>query len=378
MSMSAGPIFSYRELVVSGELSADDAQLAVAEALDVLHTRLVGYAPRGTKGSLRGLLRIGAPDPAPCGLYIFGDVGRGKSMLMDLFFEGAPVKKKRRTHFHKFMSEVQDRIHEQRTRLKAGELKGDDPIAPVACDIAAEACLLCFDEFQVSDIADAMILGRLFEQLFDLGVVVVATSNTFPDHLYDGGLNRALFLPFIELIKVRMNMLHLDSPRDYRLDRLRAELVYHAPNDKAAEKAMNKAWSEATSGLKQYATEIKVKGREISVPRAAGRAARFTFTELCEAPYGPRDYLAIASTYDRIFISDVPLLNARERNSSRRFITLIDALYEAHAFVFITADGEPSEIVASGDEAPAFRRAASRLEEMRSLDYLNAISDRVG
>jgi cell division protein ZapE len=369
-----GPIFRYRALVGAGALVPDPAQQAAAEALHVLHTRLVDYAPGRPKGGLRGLLRIGQPDPAPRGLYIFGDVGRGKSMLMDLFFEAAPVARKRRVHFHGFMAEVQDAIHDWRQKLKAGEVKSADPIPPVAAGIAGQAVLLCFDEFQVSDIADAMILGRLFERLFDLGVVVVATSNIAADHLYEGGLNRSLFVPFIALIKERMDILHLESPHDYRLDRLRAEPVYHAPNDAAARAALDQAWRDATAGLGERATAIELKGREIPVARAAGRAALFTFAELCEAPLGPRDYLAIAGRFDRIFITDVPVLGAGRRNASRRFINLIDTLYDARALVFITAEGEPADIVASGDESAAFRRTASRLEEMRSADYLERVA----
>ncbi len=372
--MTEGPIFRYRALVRSGALNADPAQIAAAEALHVLHTRLVYYTPGRHKGGFKGFLRISTPDPAPCGLYIFGDVGRGKSMLMDLFFETAPVALKRRVHFLGFMAETQDAIHGWRQKLKAGTAKGDDPIVPMADAIADAAVLICFDEFQVTDIADAMILGRLFERLFDLGVVVVATSNTAPDDLYAGGLNRNLFLPFISLIKQRMDVLHLESPHDYRLDRLRTEPVYHAPDDDAAAKALDAAWREATAGLAEQATSIELKGREIAVPRAVGRAARFTFSQLCEAPLGPRDFLAIAERFDRIFISGVPVLDALQRNASRRFINLIDTLYDAHAFVFITAAGEPGEIVAAGDEAPTYQRTASRLEEMRSADYLETIA----
>ena len=372
--MNEGPIFRYRAQVRSGALSADPAQQAAAEALHLLHNRLSGYAPGRQKGGLRGLLRIGRPDPAPRGLYIFGDVGRGKSMLMDLFFEQAPVTRKRRGHFHAFMAETQDAIHERRRSLKEGAVSGDDPIPPVAEAIAQAAVLICFDEFQVTDIADAMILGRLFEHLFSLGVVVVTTSNTAPDELYAGGLNRALFLPFIALIKEKMDVLHLESPHDYRLDRLRAVPVYLAPNDAAAAGALEAAWRAATAGLREGVVSIALKGREILVRRAAGRAARFTFAELCEAPLGPRDFLAIAGRFDRIFIADVPVLDARRRNASRRFINLIDTLYDARAVVFITAAGEPAEIVASGEEAAAFRRTASRLEEMRSAEYLETIA----
>jgi cell division protein ZapE len=369
--MTEGPLFRYRTAVGAGELEDDGAQRRAAEALQVLHGRLDGYRPgRRNGGGLRGILGIAAPDSAPRGLYLFGDVGRGKTMLMDVFFATAPVARKRRVHFHGFMSQTQDAIEAFRRSLKDRPGQGGDPIPPAADAIAEAASLLCFDEFQVTDIADAMILGRLFEALFARGVVVVATSNAAPGELYAGGLNRALFLPFIALIEQHMDVLHLDAARDYRMGRLLAEPVFHAPLGPAAASALVRGWAAATAGLEERATTIALKGREIVAPRTAGRAARFTFAELCEAALGPRDFLAIAERFETVFVEDVPRLDRDRRNEAQRFVMLIDTLYDAAALVFMTAAVEPSQILASVADAAPFRRAASRLHEMGSTDYL--------
>jgi len=333
--------------------------------------------PRGLARFLPGLNGGGA---APRGLYLWGDVGRGKSLLMDIFFNNTPVGSKRRVHFHEFMAETHERIaayraaaeREKRAHPGRSRRSLDDPMPPVAHDIAREARLLCFDEFQVTDIADAMILGRLFDALFAEGVVMVATSNRHPDDLYTDGINRQLFLPAIALLKERLDIVNLDARRDYRLARLEGARVYHSPLGADADAAMDAAWDAVICGARERAETVKVKGREIEVRRAARDAARFTFDELCAKPLGPGDYLALARHYGTVFIDHVPRLGPENRNEARRFVTLIDALYEAGAKLVLSAAAPPDGLYPEGDGAFEFRRTASRLIEMQSADYLGA------
>jgi cell division protein ZapE len=289
-------------------------------------------------------------------------------MLMDLFFATAPLEKKRRVHFHAFMQEVQDRLHAWR-RDPANKDKAD-PLPAVAEALAQETWLLCFDEFHVVNIADAMILGRLFETLFAQGVVVVATSNWPPDRLYEGGLQRERFLPFIDLVKQRLDVLELDSGVDYRLQRLKDITVYHAPLGPRAEAALDKAFAELTEGAEPAPDSVIYKGREIPVPLAARGVARFSFADLCEKPLGPGDYLAIAGLYHTLVLSGVPVLSADKRNEARRFMTLIDALYEHRVKLVVSAEAPPERLYPSGDGAVEFQRTVSRLQEMRSADYI--------
>jgi cell division protein ZapE len=314
----------------------------------------------------------------PKGVYLCGDVGRGKSMLMDLFFESVDVTPKRRVHFNAFMTETHERIHQWR-RLSPRERvvrpefvagAGDDPIAPVAKTVAREARLLCFDEFQVTDVADAMILGRLFERLFSFGVVMVLTSNTAPDRLYEGGLNRQLFLPFIGLIKQRLDVVTLNGPKDYRLESLSRVPVYLTPLGPGADAAMDAAWRRVTGTAQGERATLSVQGRELVVPKAAKGAARFTFEELCARPLGAADYLALARTYHTLFLDRIPLLTPAMSNDARRFTLLIDTLYDEQVKLVCSAAGNPDELYATGENADAFRRAASRLMEMQSADYL--------
>ncbi|MGI6856011.1 cell division protein ZapE [Mesorhizobium sp. 1B3] len=361
----------YRHLVETGAIGHDGAQEVVAKALD----RLIGEIAEkrlAAKSSSLGWLfgRKRKPEPVK-GLYIHGSVGRGKTMLMDMFFELVPVRRKRRAHFNDFMADVHDRIQKQRAARKNGETRQDDPIPPVAKALAEEAWVLCFDEFTVTDIADAMILSRLFSALFAEGVVLVATSNVVPDQLYRDGLNRQLFVPFIAILKEYADVLSLDAKKDYRLEKLDNLPVYLTPLGAEADARMDAAWATATEGHGIAPAEIVVKGRHVPIPRAAGSAARFTFRDLCEKPLGARDYLAIVERYDTIFLDHVPVLAEARRNEAKRFILLVDTLYDRKARLIASAEAPPQGLYVGkrGTEAFEFDRTASRLIEMQSRDW---------
>jgi cell division protein ZapE len=356
----------YRALRQRGLLQPDPAQQLAVERLQSLYRALLHYRPEtGLRGWLArfGLAENGGSH-APVGLYLCGPVGRGKSMLMDLFFRSVPSLRKRRVHFHPFMLEVHDRIERER------RAQADRPIDKVASDLAAEATLLCFDEFQVEDIADAMILERLFRALFDAGVVVVATSNRAPDELYEHGLQRERFLPFIELLKQKLYVLELDSGRDYRLARLHGKPIYHQPLDAAAHDALEHAFAELTDGAPGASATLTVKGRPLVIPRAARGVAWFTFEDLCVNPLGAADYLAIAERFPAVIVDGIPRLSPQQRNEARRFNILIDTLYEAHTLLIVSAEVPPDEIYTAGDGTFEFRRTVSRLIEMQSEDYI--------
>ncbi len=363
----AGPLARYRAAVEHGEIAADAMQAEVAERLDRLHVALSGYEPSANPLNWRALLRIERRRTVvPRGLYIYGNVGRGKSMIMDLFFAGAPVKFKRRVHFHAFMAEIHQRLHARR------QTKDTDPLAHVAAEVAQGTWLLCFDEFVVNDIADAMVLGRLFEALFEQGVVVVATSNFAPDDLYKDGLQRDRFAPFIELLKERLDVVTLNGPRDYRLARLAGRPVYYSPLGADATHELDRAWDDLTDGASGTAESVTVLGRSVPVPRAAKGVARFGFDDLCDKPLAASDYLALAKHYHTLLIDNVPLLDPAAHNSARRFITLIDALYEAKTRLFMTLAAAPDQLYTAGQGAFEFTRTVSRLMEMQSADYLEA------
>ncbi len=363
----------YNALVAHGEIESDAAQLKLAEALDRVLLE-ISEKRLTRKSSSLGWLFASRQKAKPVvrGLYIHGSVGRGKTMLMDLFFDAVSASHKRRVHFHDFMADVHERINAHRKALKRGETKQEDPIPPVAAQLIAEAWVLCFDEFSVTDIADAMILSRLFGQLFDRGCVLVATSNVEPDNLYHEGLNRQLFLPFIALLKSRVDVFNLDARTDYRLEKTSQLPVYLTPLNDATRIAFAKAWQGVASGHTVRRQEIEAKGRVIEVPMAAGDAARFSFEELCGRPLGTGDYHRIAERYDTIFIENIPVMDESARNEAKRFINLIDMLYDNGIRVFVSAAAAPEDLYRSrrGNEGFEFARTASRLFEMQSADYL--------
>ncbi len=374
--MSLTVAAAYREKLQSGEITPDAAQAKAVEALSRLEGELNALAEPGF--SLPFLNRKREP---PRGVYLYGPVGRGKSMLMDLFFASAPVEKKRRAHFHAFMAEVHGLVDQWRKgdadarRARFGHQKGDDPIPPVAAVIAGEARLLCFDEFHVTDIADAMILGRLFEALFARGVVVVATSNREPDALYQDGINRQLFLPFIAELKAKLEVVRVGGPKDFRLDRLKGARVYFSPLDASSEQAFDALWTALLGADEETGATVEVLGRKITLPSAFGGHLRASFNSLCGQALGPQDYLALAKQFHTVFLEDVPQLSPDKRNEAARFVTLIDALYEAKAKLVILAAAEPDDLYPQGTGAFEFERTASRLQEMRSESWLEPSGD---
>lgn len=357
--------------IAAGRLAPEPAQAVLAGRLDALAEALREHDERGAGSVLGRLFGARQPEPPP-GLYIHGAVGRGKTMLMDLFFDRAEDPAKRRVHFHAFMADVHARIHAWREARKRHAVSGDDPIAPVAAAVAQEARLLCFDEFAVADIADAMILGRLFTALFAAGVTVVATSNVEPDRLYENGLNRTLFMPFIQLLKARMDVVRLDADTDFRLQKLSRGSTWRVPADAAATAALDAVFTALTGQAEGQPAALPLLGRRVAVPQAAGGVARFPFAALCEAPLGAADFLAIARAYHTVLIDGIRVMGSAERNLAKRFITLIDTFYDRHVKLVASAEAEPTALYRAeeGREAFEFERTASRLIEMRSDDYL--------
>jgi cell division protein ZapE len=361
----------YKALVASGAIEADPAQSRAAEAFVALEERLNGYTPIKKQGLL-GRLFADKDEPPPRGLYVHGEVGRGKTMLMDLFFQQAPVAHKRRAHFHEFMAEVHERIYAYRQNIARGEIDDADVIGLTAHAIFDEAWLLCFDEFHVTDIADAMILGRLFARLFGLGTVVVATSNVAPDDLYKGGLNRALFLPFIAQITNHMDVMRLDARTDFRLEKLQGTRMWLVPADSEAEFALNRGWGRMTGRAPCKPRDIAIKGRKLHVPCSAHGVARFSFADICEKPLAASDYLRLARDYHTIIIDRIPVMDYGDRNAAKRFISLIDTLYDNGVKLMASAEADPVSlyVATEGVEANEFKRTSSRLIEMSSESYL--------
>ncbi len=361
----------YQALVSSGAIEPDAAQAEAAEAFAGLEQQLANYKPL-RKQSLLGRLFADKDEAPPRGLYVHGDVGRGKTMLMDMFFQQSLVVHKRRAHFHEFMAEVHERIYGFRQNIARGEIADGDVIALTAASIFEQAWLLCFDEFHVTDIADAMILGRLFSKLFELGTVVVATSNVAPEDLYKGGLNRSLFVPFIAQIADHMDVLRLDARTDFRLEKLAGVKMWLVPADRAAAAALDKAWAKMTGKAPCTPRDISIKGRVLHVPCSAQGVARFSFADICEKPLAASDYLRLAHDYHTILIDRVPVMDYPERNAAKRFIALIDTLYDNAVKLMASAQADPLSLylATEGHEANEFKRTSSRLIEMSSESYL--------
>jgi cell division protein ZapE len=363
----------YAALIAAGKIEADPGQAALADRLAALERHLEQNILAQKSSSLGWLFGQRQKDRSPVkGLYIYGEVGRGKTLLMDLFFETSAVRRKRRVHFHEFMADVHERVHIYRLEAKNGNGAGPDPIHRAAEALAEEAWLLCFDEFHVTDIADAMILGRLFTRLFELGVVVVATSNLAPGELYKDGLNRALFLPFIALLQSYCEVLRLDARVDFRLEKLTGVPTWYVPDDVKAEAALDDAWRRLAGGHAGAPHELMVRGHAVKVPQAAMGVARFSFADLCGQPLGASDYLKITHEFHTIVLDHIPLMNYERRNEAKRFIILIDTLYDHAVKLLASAAAQPDALYCAdeGFEVQEFARTASRLIEMRSQAYL--------
>jgi cell division protein ZapE len=362
----------YEALTATKKIERDGAQERLLTRLEALEQRVVVHRSARRSHPIGWLFGQSTDQQIAKGLYVFGDVGRGKTMLMDLFFEASPVVRKRRAHFHEFMGDVHERVRVFRQKLKFGEIADDDPIRLTAAEIAEESWLLCFDEFHVTDIADAMILGRLFARMFELGVVVVATSNVAPGDLYRDGLNRALFLPFIAMMERHMELHQLTARTDFRLEKLAGQKVWYVPADDDAAAALDAAWRRLVGSSSGMPQELSVKGRKLRVPRAAMGVARFFFHDLCEQPLAATDYLRVAHEFHTLIIDRIPVMGFEQRNAAKRFIILIDTLYDHAVKLVASAAAEPDALYTGSDgfEAGEFKRTASRLIEMRSQSYL--------
>lgn len=375
-STGKGPLANLAARRAAGEIHADPVQEKVVLRLQAIHDQLAAMAnAQPVKTGFLARLGFGhAPKPpeGPHGLYIWGSVGRGKSMLMDLFFADAPVAKKRRVHFHEFMLEVQARLHRRREELAArGAPPESDTIVPIAKEIAAETRLLCFDEFQVTNIADAMILGRLFETLFEEGITVIATSNRAPDDLYKNGLQRDRFLPFIELVKQRLEVLELGGSQDYRMGRLRELDLYLTPLGAWATRKLDEAFRALSNGADGEPRVLRTQGRNVEVPRAAPGVAMAHFMDWCAKPMGAADFLCIADNFHTVIVSEIPRMGPDSKDKAVRFVTMIDTFYERKVKFICSAAANPGGLYPEGDGSFEFQRTVSRLMEMQSPEYLN-------
>ena len=378
--MSLKPLEAFEALLDNGVLRSDPVQTEAMTTLQALDNELINYAKQmGKSGWLARLSLAGSRIPPPKGIYLHGGVGRGKTMLMDLFYDHCSVndEQKQHVHFHSFMQEVHRRLHTFRKAQRLGNINSDrDAVKALAKIISDRAWLLCFDEFHVNDIADAMILGRLFKALFEEGVVVITTSNRHPSELYKDGLQRELFLPFIEMFEKRLMVFELDNGRDYRLERLSQMDVYITPDDDEANAKLEKAFKELSVGAEIKARVLSINGREVEIPKTAKGVAYSTFQDLCAKPLGPGDYLVLAERFHTVVVSGIPVMGPQNRNEAKRFVTLIDALYEAKVNFICSAEALPPELYIKGDGAFEFERTVSRLIEMQSSDYM-ALSHRI-
>src|SRR5471032_3132738 len=369
-----GPAANLAARRAAGQVHSDPVQEKVVARLQALYDRLKAAAEQPAKPGLLAWLGLGPaakPVAGPHGLYIWGPVGRGKSMLMDLFFADAPVAKKRRVHFHEFMLEVHERLHRRREELAAnGAPPEADTIVPIAREIARETRLLCFDEFQVTNIADAMILGRLFETLFDEGLTVIATSNRAPDDLYKDGLQRDRFLPFIELIKQRLEILELGGAQDYRMGRIRDLDLYLTPLGAWATEKLDEAFRALANGADGDPRVLRTQGRDVEVPRAAPGVAMADYVDWCGKPMGAADFLCIADHFHTVILAEIPRMGPDNRDKAARFVTLIDTFYERKVKFVCSAAASPDKLYVEGDGAFEFQRTVSRLMEMQSPEYL--------
>lgn len=350
----------YEKCVKDGKLANDPAQLSVSRHLQTLYEALRIKPDTGIRKILSR-----RKETAPRGIYLWGDVGRGKSMLADMFFKSAPLKAKLRTHFYSLMISVHQNVHLARQK------EIDDPVRYVATEFARKTKLLCLDEFQVTDVADAMILSKLFATLLDNNVTIVVTSNRPPEELYQGGLQREKFLDFVKLIRERMDVLELASLQDYRTHKIKGlKSVYLSPLTRENDDTLQKIFADLTDGKKPEAMALDVRGHALNISETAGKVARFTFAELCEKPLGAEDYLTLCQKFDTLLISGIPKLSPEKRNEARRFVALIDSLYDNHVKLICTADALPSDLYPAGDGSFEFHRTASRLMEMQSEQYL--------
>ena len=370
--IESGPLKIYERRIKKGTILPDASQYSLVQQLQKLH---IGLANTVSGQSIlskisRFIFEGEKSKKPPKGMYIYGPPGVGKSMLMEVFYDSSKIFKRRRVHVHQFMRDIHAKLHKWRQTNNNGQEKNS--LSRLAHEIADSSSLLCFDEFQVEGIADAMILRRLFESMFDFGITVVATSNTAPDDLYEGGLQRERFLPFIDLVKDRMNIVELAGNTDYRRDKLKTFGVYHSPLGLSAKNALKEIFGRLTEGSKGERETIHVQGRTITVPRAARGVACFSFKDLCEQPLGPSDYAELACQYQTLILSEIPQLKPEDRNMAKRFSTLVEILYEQKTKFICSAAAGPDDLYLSGDGVAVFKRVASRLQEMQSDEYLSA------
>ncbi len=373
---TASPLELYQQRIVANALKADPQQAAVVTTLDTLYQQILLAKASDGKFCLWPFKpsRKAKNLQQTQGLYIYGSVGRGKSMLMDLFYQTLPVTiQKQRVHFHAFMLSLHAWLHAARSAKRAGRRTSkhaDDLLLEFAAQLASHIRVLCFDEFHVTDVADAMLLGRLFQALWDHDVITVATSNWAPQDLYKDGLQRELFLPFIVSLQKHLRVINLDSPTDYRLNRLRGIPVYYYPLGPATNERLQHAWDDLTEHAPPEPYVLSLAGRSWLIPRTAHGVAWLTFADACFDTRGAADYLALAKEFRVVIISDIPLLGENLRNETKRFITLIDALYEAHTKCIFGAEATPEQLVSGTSHAFEFTRTTSRLQEMQSALYL--------